>query len=582
MKRTKFLRILLFVAAGLIVARLFFIQIVEHDKYVALAEEQQTMQYTILAERGEIYMMDGIVGDKTAAVVMNEPVWTIIIDPMLADEERTKEIIDKYDKEQKVADWKDVFRDKNLRYYVVARNVVRSAAEKIKAENLSGVWFQENVRRVYPEGQMASGVLGFVNADGEGQYGVEGALNEELSGTNGLMKTVKDVNNIPLTIGDDNVRVPAEDGKNIVLTIDRNIQKKVEKVLQSGMDKAGTKHASAVVMDPNTGKIWAMANLPTYDATDYAKVEDASIFQNDPAQDAFEPASVCKTFAFSAAIDSGAMTPDTTYENTGSTVVDGWPIENAYKGMYGTINMQTALNYSLNTGSTQALRLLGGNTSEITQVGKDKLYYYYHDLFGFGEYTGIEVPESDGIVIPSSNVDGTNARYANMTFGQGMNITMVQTAAAFASVINGGEYYTPTLIEGEMKDGKLVKADLKEPVRQTISTNTSATMRKMLWGTRNHKRVSGVDRAGYFVGGKTGTSQAIRDGKYVMDETLATYVGFGSAGNNESDAEMPEYVIMVKIWQEGKRIEGERDAAPIFDELSNYLQDYLKIKPKGQ
>ena len=323
MKRTKFLRILLFVAAGLIVARLFFIQIVEHDKYVALAEEQQTMQYTILAERGEIYMMDGIVGDKTAAVVMNEPVWTIIIDPMLADEERTKEIIDKYAKEQKVADWKDVFRDKNFRYYVVARNVVRSAAEKIKAENLSGVWFQENVRRVYPEGQMASGVLGFVNADGEGQYGVEGALNEELSGTNGLMKTVKDVNNIPLTIGDDNVRVPAEDGKNIVLTIDRNIQKKVEKVLQSGMDKAGTKHASAVVMDPNTGKIWAMANLPTYDATDYAKVEDASIFQNDPAQDAFEPASVCKTFAFSAAIDSGAMTPDTTYENTGSTVVDG-------------------------------------------------------------------------------------------------------------------------------------------------------------------------------------------------------------------------------------------------------------------
>ncbi len=580
MKRTKLLKILLFVAVGIITVRLFFIQIVEHQKYVALAEEQQTMQYTILAERGEIYMMDGIVGDRTAAVVMNEPVWTVLIDPMLADEGRTREVVDRYAKDQKVAEWNEVFKNKNLRYFVVARNVTRDAAEKIKAENLPGVWFQEGVRRVYTEGQMASGVLGFVNADGEGQYGIEGALDEELSGKNGLMKTVKDVNNIPLTIGDDNVRVPAEDGKDIVLTIDRNIQRRVEKALQSGMDRSQTTHASAVVMDPNTGKIWAMANLPTYDATNYAKVEDAAIFQNDPAQDAFEPASVCKTFAFSAAIDSGVMTPDSTYDNTGSTVVDGWTIQNAYQGMYGTINMQTALNFSLNTGSTQALRWLGGNGSEITQAGKDKLYYYYHDLFNFGEYTGIEVPESDGIVIPATNVDGTNARYANMTFGQGLNITMVQVAAAFSSVINGGEYYTPTLIEGEMVNGELVKAPLKEPVRQTISTDTSATMRKMLWGTRSYKRTGGVDRSGYYVGGKTGTSQAIRDGKYVLDQTLATYVGFGSAGD-ENGADMPEYVIMVKIWEDGKRIEGEKDAAPIFDELSNYLQDYLKIKPKG-
>lgn len=580
MKRTKLLKILLFVAVGIITVRLFFIQIVEHDKYVALAEEQQTMQYTILAERGEIYMMDGIVGEKTAVVVMNEPVWTVLVDPMLADEGRTREIVDRYAKDQKVAEWGEVFKNKNLRYFVVARNVTRGAAEKIKAENLLGVWFQEGVRRVYTEGQMASGVLGFVNADGEGQYGIEGALNDELSGKNGLMKTVKDVNNIPLTIGDDNVRVPAENGKDIVLTIDRNIQRRVEKALQSGMDRSKTTHASAIVMDPNTGKIWAMANLPTYDAANYAKVEDASIFQNDPAQDAFEPASVCKTFAFSAAIDSGVMTPDSTYNNTGSTIVDGWTIQNAYQGMYGTISMQTALNFSLNTGSTQALRWLGGNGSEITQAGKDKLYYYYHDLFNFGEYTGIEVPESDGIVIPSTNVDGTNARYANMTFGQGLNITMVQVAAAFSSVINGGEYYTPTLIEGEMVDGALVKAELKEPVRQTISVETSSTMRRMLWGTRSHKRTSGVDRSGYYVGGKTGTSQAIRDGKYVLDQTLATYVGFGSAGD-ENGADMPEYVIMVKIWEDGKKIEGETDAAPIFDEISNYLQDYLKIKPKG-
>ena len=559
-----------------IVFRLFFIQIIQHGDWVAKATEQHTMQNTVLAKRGQIYMMDGT---EATVVVMNEPVWSIILDPMIVDEEKTREVIDRYAKDQKIADWQDVFADKERRYYIVARGVKREAAENIKQEQLPGVWFQENVRRVYPEDQMATPLLGFVNAEGEGQYGVEGALNKELGGTNGLLKTVKDVNNIPLTIGSDNIRVPAIDGKDIVLSIDRNIQYGAEKALANALERSGASHASALVMDPRTGRVWAMANLPTYDAANYTDVKDATVFQNGVVEDAYEPASVCKTFTFAAAIEEGAMTPTSTYVNNGSLTIDGWPINNAYRGQYGTITMQTALNYSLNTGSMQALMWLGGNSNQITQAGREKLYDYYYNRFGFGQYTGIELYESPGVIIGPNDGYGLNSRYANMTFGQNLNLTMIQVAAAFSAVVNGGEYFTPTIIAGEMVNGELKKLPLAEPVRQVVSVDTSATMRKMLYNTRQGRRLAGIDRAGYYVGGKTGTAQVIRDGAYVMDETKATYIGFGTSGNAEN-SDLPEYVIMVKIWEEGKRIEGERDALPIFDEISNFMQNYLKIKPK--
>ncbi|MDO5452037.1 MAG: penicillin-binding transpeptidase domain-containing protein, partial [Candidatus Saccharibacteria bacterium] len=338
--RAMFLRRIMIVLVGVIVFRLFVIQIIEHDKYVKLAEEQQTMQNTIVADRGEIYMMDGT---EPVVIAMNEQVWTVLVDPMIADAEETEKRLGPLLGEKRVAEWGDVFKDKELRYYVVARGINRDAAEKIKEEGLSGVWLQQNTRRVYPEGTLGANLLGFVDAEGNGQYGVEGAMNDRLSGENGLLKTVKDVNNIPLTIGDDNVRVPAKDGDNIVLTIDRNVQKKVEQALQHGIERSRVAHASVIVMDPRTGKVMAMAGLPSYDPANYMSVEDAEAFLNDPIQGAYEPASVCKTFAFSAAIDQGVMTPQTTYYNTGSTTVDGWPINNLHKGELGTITMQTAL-----------------------------------------------------------------------------------------------------------------------------------------------------------------------------------------------------------------------------------------------
>ncbi|MBI1146651.1 penicillin-binding protein 2 [Candidatus Saccharibacteria bacterium] len=576
-KRTDLIRVLLALCFILIVARMYNLQIISHQKYVDLAMSQQTMQNTIFAKRGEIYMMDG---DNTTPVVMNEKVYTISVDPFLLRSEGGQELkedeakIDQLVQGYAVNTWDKVFANEASRYAVIAKNVPYERAKQIKEAKITGVYAQGSTKRVYPEGDLAAQVLGFVNADGKGQYGIEGSLNKELTGVNGILKTVKDVNNIPLTIGKNNVRVPAQDGKNVVLSIDRNIQKKTEDAIKATIEKFHVTNASAVVMNPRNGQILAMAGTPTYNPAEYAKVTDARAFQTDVTMSAFNPASVCKTFALAAAVDSGVMTPETTYNNTDLVTIDGWPIQNAIKGHTGNISMQEVLTYSLNTGSIQALRLLGGSETEITYQGKEKLYDYYYNRFGLGKYTGIELAESKGTVIPPTDIDGTNARYANMTFGQSLDLTMIQVATAFSAVVNGGDYYTPTLVAGEIKNGEFVRNVLKERDHQAIESSTSETMRKMLHTARLvFPNVKYYDE-GVYVGGKTGTAQVVKNGKYTFDETIATYIGYGA----RSETDYPEYVIMTKVWEDNRRLDGGMNAKPIFDEISQFMVNYLKMR----
>jgi len=576
-KRTDLIRVLLALCFLLIVARMYDLQIISHQKYVDLAMSQQTMQNTIFAKRGEIYMMDG---DNTTPVVMNEKVYTISVDPFLMRSEGGQELkedeakIDQLVQGYAVNTWDKVFANEASRYAVIAKNVPYERAKQIKEAKITGVYAQGSTKRVYPEGDLAAQVLGFVNADGKGQYGIEGSLNKELTGVNGILKTVKDVNNIPLTIGKNNVRVPAQDGKNVVLSIDRNIQKKTEDAIRATIEKFHVTNASAVVMNPRNGQILAMAGTPTYNPAEYAKVTDARAFQTDVTMSAFNPASVCKTFALAAAVDSGVMTPETTYNNTDLVTIDGWPIQNAIKGHTGNISMQEVLTYSLNTGSIQALRLLGGSETEITYQGKEKLYDYYYNRFGLGKYTGIELAESKGTVIPPTDIDGTNARYANMTFGQSLDLTMIQVATAFSAVVNGGDYYTPTLVAGEIKNGEFVRDVLKERDHQAIESSTSETMRKMLHTARLvFPNVKYYDE-GVYVGGKTGTAQVVKNGKYTFDETIATYIGYGA----RSETDYPEYVIMTKVWEDNRRLDGGMHAKPIFDEISQFMVNYLKMR----
>lgn len=575
-RRIVLLRWFLYGVLCVLIVRLFFIQIIEHNKYLLLAQSEQVKSLVIPAKRGEIYTLEQGTPSK---VVLNEEVFLVFVDPK--EVTNSDDIISSLrsvaggnlvgNTESLVTTKKNGTKD--IRYQVVARNVSRKQAELLHEKNLSGLGFQEVTRRVYPEKTMAAQVLGFVNAEGKGQYGVEEFLDADLKGTDGLRKSVTDISNTPLTIGKDNTEVPAKNGANVVLSIDRNVQAYAESALVKGLENSGAKFGSVLIMDPRNGQVMAMANMPTYNPGEYNKVQDAAAFNNGTISTPYEPGSVMKTFTVATGIDKGVIDAESTYVNTDSIQVGDRTIGNLSKGQTGTITMQRALNWSLNTGMVTIAERLGSG-SAITPTSREVMYDYFHNKFGLGQLTGIEVSgEARGQIYTPDSTAGNSVQYATMSFGQGMNLTMVQVAAGFSSIINGGQYYAPTLLAGEVTDdGTYAPAKPPAPIRQTISPETSRQAREMVHAARTAFYGSN-DRPGYEIGGKTGTSQTLINGSYENSQTVGSYLGYG--GN-----ETPRYVIMVQVSSPGKNLAGNTDAMPIFTDISNWMIDYLKIQPK--
>lgn len=573
--RPYILAILTFVIMAIFVVRLFYLQIIQHEYYLAEASKEQMKQLVIPASRGEIYAMDG---EKPVKIVLNETVYTLFADPKIIDKPKeVAEVTRRVAGGNARANLEELLDKKESRYQILAKKLTRKQAEMIKEAKLRGIGFQRESQRVYPEGQLAAQTLGFVDAEGNGKYGIEQALNKQMLGTNGLLQSVTDVSNVPLTIGDKNVNKPAKNGDNVVLTIDRNIQAYAEKALVEGMQKSGAKQGSVMIMDPRNGKVLAMANMPTYNPGDFTKVQDVAAFNNATISAPYEPGSDIKTLTVATGLDRGVIEPNSTYNNTDSIKVDDRTIGNATKGQTGNITMQHALNYSLNTAMVTIAQRLGNNTS-ISREARDIMYEYFHDRMGLGQLTGIELAgEAAGTVIPPTAADGNAVRYSNMSFGQGLDVTMVQVCSAFSAIINGGTRYSPTVIAGTMSnDGQAFTPAAPKPhVPGVISKASSDKVRAMIHQARTAFYASS-DKPGYYTGGKTGTSQTLRDGKYVDDETVGTYLGFG--GNSET---MPQYVIMVQVSGEKMQLAGNKDAMPIFTDISNWMLDYLKLQPKG-
>ena len=557
-------------AFAIIIVRLFWLQVLNAQKYKALANNEQMKQYEIPASRGLIYAMNG---NKTSKLVMNETVYTLFIDPQEYNKNKKDEIISTLKQVaggNLVAGFEKLF-DKDNRYQVLGKKLSRTQAEKIKEKKYSGIGFTPETRRVYPEGALASQILGFVNSSG-GNYGVEASLNKQLTGKNGMLKTTTDVFGNSLMIGSNDVDIPAQNGENILLSIDRNIQAKTEKVLKTKMGEFGIKNGSAVVIDPSSGKVLAMVNYPTYNPANYGAVKNASDFNNNVTMMPYENGSVIKALTMAMGINEGVASADGTYYNADKVKIEDRTIKNAVLGHTGQITFQTAINYSLNTGMVEIAKRLGNGT--INKSARDKMYEYYHDRFGLGKETGIEVSESAGTVIPPDRAEGNAVRYSNMSFGQGMDTTMIQTATAFSSIVNGGILYQPSLIAGTVdSNGDIKKKDSVVRNSNSVSSDSSRQMRDILVKARKSVNPP-KDLPGYRIGGKTGTSETLVNGKYVENQTIGSYVGFG--GNNS-----PKFVIMVSVWSEGKNIQGNIHAQPIFTEISNWLLNYLNVKPGG-
>lgn len=573
LNRSRIMVVLLCIIGAIFIIRLFYLQVIMHDHYEAEAIKEHISKFEIPAKRGQIFAFDG--PGKYAPLVLNEPTYTVFADPRyVKEEDKTANVLRRIAGGNVVDKFEDSLRNKERQYAVLARQLNKQQADLLKKENLPGIGLQEYEKRVYPEGQLAGQVLGFVNGENKGQYGVEQALNSELSGKPGQLKAVTDVYGIPISIGSESVQTPAQNGKNIVLSLDRNVQTYVEQALKVGLERAKATKGSVVVMDPNNGQIIAMANLPTYNPAEYTKVTDYVVFENPAISFPYEPGSVIKALTMGIGLNEKVVQPESTFQNNNSVQVADATIKNVLQ-VGGTRTMAEVLEYSLNTGMVHVLKQLGGG--EINNKAKQALYQYLTDHFFLGRKTGIALAgEASGEIIPPNDVQGGQVRYANMSFGQGMTSTMLQVAASFVAAVNGGTYYTPQIVAGHLNGQDFMAKQAEIRKADVISNDSSAKLRGMLQEARRKSSAGLGDKKGYNIGGKTGTAQVFdpKTGRYSETETIGSYVGFGGQ-------EKPQYVIMIRV--DDAKIagySGSAAAAPIFTDISNWMLDYLKIQPR--
>jgi len=460
-------------------------------------------------------------------------------------------------------------------YVVLRTRLPDDLAAKIARLKLPGVGLRAAQYRSYPEVQLAAQVTGFINAAGHGQYGAEGFLDQEMAGTPGLTNAKTDTRGNPIATAN-NIINPPVDGKSFVLTIDRNIQAQAEKALAAGVQNVHAESGSVVIMDPFSGQIKAMANYPTFDPNTYGTVQNYQVFSNAVTSSLFEPGSGFKVFTMAAGLDTGRVKPDTTYNDTGVVKIDDKEIHNAENHKFGKQSMVDVIQKSLNTGVIFVLGSLGGDPNAITSAGKTLLYDYITKHFGFGLATGVEqAGEATGVVNPPS---APNVNYANMTFGQGISVTMLQMVTAVCSIANGGRLYQPRLIDQVILPDQTAKKQAPRLVNgHVISRQTAADLTNMMIQVVQHGSGYAAKIKGYQVAGKTGTAQ-IPDpkGGYFADQNIGSFVGLAPVDH-------PRFVMMVRINQ--PRISGnqfaESTTVPVFAQIAGWLLAYYQVPPSG-
>jgi cell division protein FtsI (penicillin-binding protein 3) len=572
--RIKVLYGLIFAVCIIFVLRLFYIQVIRYSYYEAEALNSQLKLYEIPAERGIIYAQDS---GENVPLVLNELRYNIVADPQI--------IIDKEDTALKVADVlkidkngiKDLLEEKS-RYEILAKKQpkeIKEQIEKLMTEGeIIGVFAERTVQRVYPNGELGSQILGFVNDDGEGNYGIEEALNDELSGENGRVKALTDQNGIPLLANGDNVQEDPIEGKDVTLTIDIAMQRQVEQLLKEGVEKAKSKSGSVIVVDADTGAIKAMANFPSYNVAEFAKVEDPLLYTNPSVSSVLEPGSIMKSLTVAAGLDSGAVKSEQTYYDPSFFNIDGATVRNVEEdGGAATRSISDILRFSLNTGATWLVMQMGGG--ELNETGRKVWNDYLVNHYRLGSQTGIEQGfEEAGFVPDPSEGFGLNIQYANTAFGQGITATPLQMVMAVNSVVNGGTYYKPTLVAGYTDENGEYKEKAPEVVRENVvSKEVSNTLVGFMENAiAGNNLIRPVLREGYVIGGKTGTAEIAKPGGgYYEDRFNGTYVGF--VGGDK-----PEYVIISRVNEPGiGGYAGTTAAAPVFMAVTNMLIDNFSI-----
>lgn len=558
--------------SGVLLWRMFDVMVVNHQKYLILAQGQQRFDRTEMGARGNIYVHDSPSDESVyyplAFDMKRFAVWAV--PGQIKDKKLAAEVLSPL----LGLNQEEVFsKINNNKLYIppLKRGLTLDESEVVKNKKLAGILVIPEYSRNYPEGSLASQVLGFVNNEGVGNYGVEGHYDNELKGKEGSVKGEQDTLGRVINLLE---QKDPQNGTSYVLTIDRSVQYFVEKSLDEAILEYKADSGSIVIMDVKTGGILAMASTPDFDPNSYKEQakSDPALFVNPVISYLYEPGSVFKPLIMAAAIDNGTVTPETTGDFASSINVDGFEIHTAENKAFGHEDMAQVLQNSDNVAMVWL--------SE--KIGSEAMYQYIKK-FNLLDKTGIDLDTEVVGKVPSLK-SWRNINRATIAFGQGISLTPIEMLAAYATLANGGKYIYPHIVD------KVILADggerkfTKREGEQVISNDTANKVKDMLYKVvrDGHSKKAGV--AGFKISAKTGTAQIpdpVAGGYLKSDDGLGifnhTLAGFGPT-------EDPRFAMIVKLEKPKTTRYAESTSGPLFGKIASFLLNYhYRLQPtEGQ
>ena len=542
--------ILLFI---LIIGKVFYIQVFSYKKINKYANNLWSRNLPISANRGKITDRDGVVlADNLTTTSL------YLIPNQIKDKENTAKVLSEILGTSYDDMYKHVSKKTSIeRVHPEGRNLTYDIADKISSLKLSGVYLLKESKRYYPFDTYLSHTIGFVGIDNQGLSGLELKYDDYLTGKNGAIKYYSDAKGNDLEL--DEIYEMPQDGVNVSLTINYEIQASLERELDNAVSKYSPEQAIGIVMNPNTGEILAISSRPNFSPSNYQNYDIETINRNLPIWATYEPGSTFKIITLSAILEEKLidLEKDTFYD-TGSVNIEGARIKCWKKGGHGAETYLDVVKNSCNTGFVSM-----GN-----KLGKETLFKYIKD-FGFGTKTGVDLTgEGSGILFSLDKVGPVEL--ATTSFGQGVSVTPIQQITAVSAAINGGYLYKPYIVKSlnDPETNAVIKENKPNLVRKVISEDTSEKVRYALESVVSQGTGRNAYIANYRVGGKTGTAQKVNNGVYMVGNYITSFIGFLPANK-------PEVVVYIAI-DNAKGISqyGGTVAAPI---ARNVLLDSVKI-----
>lgn len=557
--RIKILSLIIILAFLLIIGKVFYIQVIEYNKLNSYAESLWSRNLPVEGNRGIIYDINGVVlADNITTTSL------VIIPNQVGDKEDTaKKISDILE-----SDYNDMLKHVSKkssieRVHPEGRRLSYEIADKIADLKLPGVYLVKESKRYYPYDTLMSHTIGFVGIDNQGLSGLELMYDDYLTGEYGAIKYFSDAKGSRLELNE--VYEKPQDGINMTLTINYDIQASLERELDNAVTKYNPDQALGIAMNPKTGEILAISSRPNFSPTDYQNYTVEEINRNLPIWMTYEPGSTFKIITLASALEEKIVDLDNdNYYDSGATKVENATIHCWKHGGHGAQTYLQVVENSCNPGFVQ----LG------LKLGKDTLFNYL-SLFGFGTKTGIDLNgEGTGIIFDLAKVGPVEL--ATTAFGQGVSVTPIQQITAVSAAINGGYLYKPYIVKSlnEPETNSVILENNPTIVRKVISDDTSAKVRYALESvvTNGTGRPAFID--GYRVGGKTGTAQKVKDGKYMIGNYIVSFIGFLPADD-------PEIVVYIAIDNaKGVTQYGGTVAAPIARQVLLDAIDALNIEKR--